>query len=100
MPPLPTEKSEFVVECVKLGPLVKHPNADTLSIVQVDGYPCIVKNDTFKEGDLAVYIPVDSLVPTHREELPDFHFLAKPDRTHHRVRAIKLRGVFSMGLLI
>jgi RNA ligase (TIGR02306 family) len=94
------EKSEFQVIVVKIGKIEKHPGADTLSIVDVDGYPCIIKTGTFKEGDLAVYVPVDALVPVAREE---FKFLAKPDRpdfTHHRVKAARLRGIFSMGLLV
>lgn len=90
--------SEFHVEVVRIGVVEKHPNADTLSITQVHGgYPCIFKTGAFTEGQLAVYIPVDSLVPTSR---PEFAFLAKPGHERHRVRAMRLRGIFSMGLLI
>src|SRR5512133_1194053 len=92
--------TEFRIEVVKLGAVEKHPNADKLSITQVNGgYPCIVANGDFKEGDLAVYIPVDALVPTSR---PEFAFLSKDAGVDGfaRIKARRLRGVFSMGLLI
>jgi RNA ligase (TIGR02306 family) len=85
--------SEFHVEVVRLGPITKHPNADTLSITMVHGgYPAIVRTGDFKEGDLAVYVPVDAIVP----ETPRFSFLG----VHRRIKAKRLRDVFSMGLLI
>lgn len=90
--------SEFKVEVVKVGPLEKHPNADTLSITKVFDYPVIVKTGDIQEGDLAFYIPVDAVVPTDR---PDFAFLAGDnEKKTVRIKAKKLRGVFSMGLLI
>lgn len=88
--------SEFHVTVVKLGPIEKHPNADTLGITMVHGgYPCIVKLDDFKEGDLAVYIPIDALVDGDRAE---FKWMGEGKK--HRIKAKKLRGIFSMGLLI
>jgi RNA ligase (TIGR02306 family) len=87
--------SEWRVQVVRVGEVEKHSNADTLSIVWVfgkEGYPCIVKSNEFKTGDLAVYIPVDSVVP----DTPQFAFL----NGHRRIKAKRLRGVFSMGLLV
>lgn len=84
--------SEFHVEVIRVGPLEKHPNADTLLVTRVRDYPVIVKQGDFKEGDLAVYVPVDSLVPVSD---PRWAFL----QGHGRIKAKKLRGVFSMGLL-
>ena len=90
--------SEFHVEVVKLGKIVPLPNSDTLSITDVlGGYPSIIKTGTFQEGDLAVYVPIDSLVPTDR---PEFAFLAREGKSISRVKAIKLRGTFSQGLLV
>jgi RNA ligase (TIGR02306 family) len=80
------------VEVIRVGEVVKHPNADSLSITKVHGgYPCCFRTGDFVEGDLAVYIPVDSIVP----EGERFAFLGE----HRRIRAKRLRGVFSMGLL-
>lgn len=85
--------SEFHVEVVRIGPITKHPNADTLSITNIHGgYPIILRTGEYVEGDLAVYVPVDSVVP---EGDPRWSFLGE----HTRIRAKRLRGVFSMGLL-
>lgn len=92
--------SEFKVEVVQIGEIEKHPNADRLGIVQVHGgYPCIVALGDFSPGDLAAYVPVDALVPTNR---PEFDFLSKEANANgfYRIRARKLRGIFSMGLLV
>jgi RNA ligase (TIGR02306 family) len=85
--------SEWKVRVVKIQNIEKHPNANSLSIINVDGgYPVIFKTTDFKEGDLAVYIPIDSIVPSSKE----FEFLGK----HRKIVAKRLRGIFSMGLLI
>lgn len=98
--------SAFRVEVVRLGPVEHHPNADALDVTRVHGgYPCIVRRGEYAEGDLAVYVPVDALVPV---DAPRFAFLASrgtrnflgDGRQRHRVRAMRLRGVFSMGLLV
>ena len=89
-------KSERVVEVVRIGEVIDHPNADRLEITYVHGgYPVIIRKGQFAEGDLAVYIPVDMTLP---EDDPTFAFLELKSRK--RLRAKKLRGVFSMGLLI
>jgi RNA ligase (TIGR02306 family) len=84
--------SEFAVEVVKIGPVMKHPNADQLEMTMVHGgYPAIFKSGQFKEGDLAVYVPVDAIVPEEER----WAFL----RGHNRVKAVRLRGIFSLGIL-
>lgn len=77
-----------VVE-IKLNP---HPNADSLSLVLVGDFQCAVRTDDWSDGDLAIYIPPDSVVP----ETKEFEFLGK----HRRIKARKLRGEWSAGLLI
>jgi RNA ligase (TIGR02306 family) len=87
--------TDFHVDVVRLGKIEAHPNADALDITMVyGGYPCIIKKGSFKEGDLAVYIPVDTILPDRAE----FAFLSEKER--RRLRAKKLRGVFSMSLLV
>lgn len=85
--------STFECPVVKIESLVKHPNADSLSITKVFGYPMIVRTEDWVGRDLAVYIPVDAFVPVSR---PEFAFLGE----HPHIKAKKLRGIFSQGLLI
>lgn len=90
--------SDFKVELVIVGKVEKHPNADTLSVTEVFGVPCIFKTGAFKEGDLAIYVPVDAVVPLSD---PRFAFLKdKEGQTHARVRSVRLRGLYSEGLLV
>lgn len=92
--------TEFHVEVVRIGKVEKHPNADSLSITQVHGgYPVIFKTGDYKTGDLAVYVPVDSIVPDTEQWkwlAPAGASLRDKDR---RIKAKRLRGVFSMGLI-
>lgn len=91
-----TDSRVFVV---RIDDIQKHPNADTLSIVNVfGGYPCIIRTGDFTVGDTAAYIPVDMLVPDSEQ----FAFLRSPKARAGepvRIKAKRLRGVFSMGLL-
>ncbi len=83
-------KLASVQKIIKLEPI---PNADSIEKATVLGWECVVKKGEFKEGDLCVYIEVDSIVP----DLPDFEFLR--DRKF-RVRTIKLRKQVSQGLVM
>lgn len=96
-----------VVELTKWAP---HPNADTLSISHVFGNCVIFRTaDILRDADIGqpvrvVYIPEESLLP----EDPRWEFMwanrtkeGKPVREVDRVvRAKKLRGIFSCGLII
>lgn len=90
--------STFKIEVVKVGPVEKHANADSLGITRVGEYPVIVRLGETNEGDLRAYVPVDSVVPPTGPT----SFLADPKRRDKpvRIKAKRLRGVFSMGLLI
>ena len=84
---------------IKIGPVAKHPDADTLSITEVDGRPCIIRTGEWAEGNLAIYVPIDSIVRTGDARFAFLASKAKADGSY-RVRAMRLRGVFSMGLLV
>lgn len=82
----------------------EHPNADALEIAKVRGYQSIVRKGQYDTGDLAVYIPEQSLVPEwvlRRLNLWDDEKgkggLA--GKQGDRVKPIKLRGVLSQGLI-
>ena len=85
------EKSTHKVEVTSVT-MRPHPNANTLSIVDVFGYQVCVRTADWHTGDLGAYIPPDSVVP----DSPLFAFLDG----HLRIKARKLRGVVSFGLLV
>lgn len=88
-----------VCPVVRVGKTGKHPNADTLRIWNGPQGPICFKEGQFTEDSLAAFVPLDSLVDCAR---PEFNFLKadKEDSTIVRVRAIKLRGKPSVGLLV
>lgn len=92
--------SEWYPQVVRIDEIEAHPNADRLGIVRVLGnYPVCVNLADWSEGDVAAYVPVDTLVPNAEP----FKFLFEEDDPADkrvRVRAKKLRGVLSMGLLV
>ena len=73
-----------------------HPNADRLELAQVLGWQCVTPKGHYQPGDLVVYIPVDSVLPEAlSDRLGVTKYLSKG-----RVRAAKLRGVVSYGLVM
>lgn len=92
--------STHAVRVIRIQQVLPHPNADKLDIIPIPGsaWQCVSQKGAFKPGDLAVYIEPDYVVPTDR---PEFAFLAKEGNNNkHRLKAIKLRGALSFGLLI
>jgi len=75
----------------------KHPNADTLSIGNVYDFPVIVRTGDFVEGQLCVYVPVEAVVPTGPGP---FEFLSNGKSPTARIKAKKIRGIFSMGVVV
>lgn len=88
--------STLIVEVVRVGEITKHPNADTLSMTTVKGWNCIIKTGQFTPGDLALYVPIDAVLPDAMVEEHGLAYL----KNGARVRTVKLRGVLSQGLLL
>lgn len=89
--------SIFKVEVVKISSVNPHPNADRLDIAMVENmaYQVITAKGNFKIGDLAFYFPIDSVIPERFiDEFGIRNYYSK------KLRAAKLRGIFSEGLLI
>jgi len=95
-------KEHHKVEVIRIQEVKPHPNADKLEIIPIEGYQAVVGKGQFKVGDLAYYIPPDSVVP-EREE---YQFLWKGPLEgpvplkRRRITAKRLRGEWSEGLLM
>ena len=62
--------STLKVKIVKIDKIEPHPNADKLEICKMkdlDWY-CVIPINTFKVGDLCLYIPIDSVLPEELEK--------------------------------
>lgn len=70
----------------------RHPDADRLDVIKISGYQCIVRRDSYAVGDPVVLIHPDTV-------LPDDEW-AKPFKRGERVKAVKIRGVWSFGIAV
>ena len=118
--------SDWHPQIVRIEKVEKHPFADALDVATVLGdYPVIIKRDEYKAGDVAAYIPIDTIVP----DTEQFHFLCPkltekyeevegneivtktrvlgpkfpvgsvPEK-NRVIKAKKIRGIYSQGMLI
>lgn len=107
--------SDWHCQVVEIEKIEKHPDANNLSVATVLGnYPVIFKTGDYQVGQLVSYICIDSVVPSTAQ----FHFMSPVSRTedgqilgfkypvglvperYRIVKAKKIRGIFSMGLLM
>ena len=89
--------STFAVHVVRVA-IEPHENADALEIARIGDYRAVVRKVEFKTGDLVAYIPEQALVgDALLDEMGLRGKLAGKDG--NRVKAIKLRGVLSQGLV-
>lgn len=91
--------STLSVEVKKILDVQKHPNADRLDLVQIDGWWCVTGKGNFKTGDLCIYLPVDSVLPQNLET-----FLFPPGSKitlkNSRIKSTRIRQVFSQGMAL
>lgn len=101
--------SDFKCEIVRIDAVENHPNADRLKIVKIRGFNLISGNledgsARYKAGDLVIYIPEGAVLPVPMlkacgfwDEANNKGLLAGAEG--NRVKAIKLRGTVSQGIL-
>ena len=89
--------STFSVDVVLVESLEKHPNADSLDIVNVGGWQVVVKSGTISVGDKAIYVPVDAMLP---KDLAKRWGIENYLGASRRVLTAKLRGEYSFGFLV
>lgn len=100
--------TEFTAEVVQITQLLPHSNADKLEIARFSlkgigetTYEVVVRKGEYQVGELAGYFSVDCLLPTSH---PAFAFLKErldgKGKDVFRLKAARLRKVFSQGLLV
>ena len=88
--------SSLIVDVCKILKVEKHPNADKLSIATVKGWNCIIGLNQYKEGDLVIFCPPDSILPDDIIDKYNLEYVRKGGR----IKTVKLRGFISQGLIL
>lgn len=119
-------KAEYCCQVVRIGELIPIEGSDFLAKTIVSGNTIVVRKDEFKEGDYALYAKNETMLNkeflsvNNLFELSAFEMNKNADEVrklldedkrdkakkltgffskHGRVKALKLRGVYSMGFL-
>lgn len=91
--------STFRVEVARIDEVLPHPNADRLELVRIRGWKAVAAKGVHAPGDSVVYVPEDAVLPP--PVLEAMEMTGKlAGREHNRVKAIRLRGELSQGLLM
>jgi len=97
-----TEDVRKLTTIRKISDIVPIEGADKIEVAIVDGWKIVVGRNSFKTGDEAIYMELDSALPL---DDPRFEFLRNrgvktiDDKEYHVLRSAKLRGVISQGIL-
>ena len=101
--------ANFECKVVKIDEKENHPNADRLTLYKIGGYTCISNkledgSDRYNVGDLVVYIPENAVLPEWLLKRMNFWNKEKncgmlAGKEGNRVKPLKLRGIFSEGVL-
>ena len=92
--------AELEVKVQKIYKIHEHPNADRLEVSEIQeegGWMVITGKGQYKEGDLVIYLPTDTLLS---DDIMDSLAKNKVTMKSNRLRAAKIRGVFSEGLCL
>lgn len=91
--------STFKVSIRQISNVIKHPNADRLTIYRVRGLSYqFISNVKYEVGDAVVYFPVDSIMPPRLIEAFGLGTLLA-GKNHNRVKTVRLRGEVSQGFV-
>lgn len=113
--------SDWHPQAARIDSVQKHPDADSLDIVEILGSPVVTKGGEYKVGDIAGYLPIDTIVP----DTEQFYFLSPVTREmveengevkskitgrkfplgqvpekYRILKAKKIRGIYSQGMLV
>lgn len=92
--------TEFNCPVVQINKLEPVPNSDSLEMTTMFETNCIVRKGQLKPGDLAVYIPIESVIDMTKPQFQGLGIKVSEGKEKYRVKAVRLRGTYSEGLLV
>lgn len=93
--------SEHICPVVRLGAPKKIKGADKIEMFDIAGSgPAVVAVGQFGEGELAAFIPPETMVDTSINEFSFLKSKARKSDGWHKISTVRLRGQLSVGLLV
>ncbi len=87
-------KLASIEKIIKIEPII---DADRIELATVQGWDIVVSKGTYKLDDKCIYIPIDTQIDLTK---PWFENLSKNSVNILRINTLKIRGVWSQGLII
>lgn len=97
------QEERKLVTLKRIDSITPIPDADRIVVAHIGGWTAVVGKDEFFEGQEVFYFETDSMLPLDKKP---FEFLRsrgvkeKDGKEYHRLKAMKLRGVVSDGLIL
>jgi len=76
-----------------ISDLIPIDGADSIELAKVNGYNAVVTKGSYNVGDEVIYVESGVMLPENR---PEYAFMEK---NKFKLKTIKLRGVYSQGLI-
>jgi RNA ligase (TIGR02306 family) len=92
--------SKFNVPVMRIDLIEPHLNADKLELIAIGGYRAVAQKGIHSVGDTIVYVPEDAVFTDLEiaDQLKVRDYLVGKEK--NRVKAIKLRGQLSQGIVL
>lgn len=87
-------KLAIIEKILEIEPI---PDADNIELAKIQGWKSVIKKNEYKVGDTIVFVPIDTVMQP--KEWNKFFWNKKDPSKPINVKIMKLRGVFSAGLI-
>ena len=81
----------------KIKTIENIPNADFIQLCRIDGWQSVIKKNDFKEGDLVIFVEIDSVLKP--EEWNKFLWDKKEPTKDIRIKTCRLKNTLSQGVI-
>jgi len=92
--------SDLIIEVCKVEKVEDHRGADRLELIQIKGWQIVTGKGDFKENDLIVYFPPDTLLPQEWTDKFNVTQYCQEKANMRRIHRVRLRGEYSFGLVV
>ena len=96
---LEEKMSTLIIKVEPIKSIVKHENSDNLSIAKIFDWEVVIRSGSYEVGQSVIYLPPDTVV-SEDFEAKLFPEGSKVKLHKRRIRATKIRGFVSAGMIV